>query len=174
MYDLIKKLLYDSTGYENVGDWAVGQPKKYPVKWKADKIEMSNDTSINFYRLGTADIVIGGKTFMQDAQPVKWNVMLKGARMGYSSFSIISSPSTEITPKLSLDSLFGKKSFAAKLLKSCETKTLSGFYYYEVKLPKKDKVFLKISWISLNGKSAIRIDGYDSWSQYTAKLDCKN
>ncbi len=51
LYDLIKKLLYDSTGYENVGDWAVGQPKKFPVKWKADKIEMSEDTSINFYRL---------------------------------------------------------------------------------------------------------------------------
>ena len=35
--DLIKKLITDSTGYENVGDWAVGQPKKYPVKWNADK-----------------------------------------------------------------------------------------------------------------------------------------
>lgn len=37
LYDLIKKLLYDSTGYENVGDWAVGQPKKLPVKWMTDR-----------------------------------------------------------------------------------------------------------------------------------------
>ncbi len=58
VFDLIKKLLCDSTGYENIGDWAVGQPQKFPVKWKADKIEMSEDTSINFYRLGTANSII--------------------------------------------------------------------------------------------------------------------
>jgi len=29
LYDLIKKLLCDSTGYENVGDWAVGQPGNF-------------------------------------------------------------------------------------------------------------------------------------------------
>jgi hypothetical protein len=48
LYDLIKKLINDSTGYENVGDWAVGQPKKFPVKWNEDRIIMSEDTSINF------------------------------------------------------------------------------------------------------------------------------
>ena len=64
----------------------VGQPKKFPVKWKADRIEMSNDTSINFFRMGTADITIKGRSFSQAGQPVKWNVMLKGPRMGYGSF----------------------------------------------------------------------------------------
>ena len=77
LYDLIKKLLTDSTGYENIGDWSVGQPKKYPVKWKADKIEMSPDTSINFFRMGTADIAIKGRSIMQAGQPVKWRVMLQ-------------------------------------------------------------------------------------------------
>lgn len=171
---LIGKLAYDSTGYENVGDWAVGQPKKYPVKWKADKIEMSNDTSINFYRLGTAEITVKGKTYKQGSEPVKWNVMLKGARSGYSSFSILSSPSAEISPKLTLDSLFGAKLFAAKRLKACDANPLSGFYYYEMKLPKKDKLFLKITWLTLKGKTALRIDGFDNWSKYAAKLDCKN
>lgn len=173
MYDLIKKLLYDSTGYENVGDWAVGQPKKFPVTWKADRIEMSDDTSINFYRLGTADIMVNNRSFMQTGKPVKWNIMLKGARSGYSSFSIISTPSTEIKPKFTIDSLFGNKLFTAKLLKSCDTKPIKGYYYYEVKIPKKDIAFLKINWLIINGNTALRIDVYDSWSKNAAKLECQ-
>ncbi|MEQ1797501.1 MAG: hypothetical protein ABL872_06085 [Lacibacter sp.] len=172
LYDLIKKLINDSTGYENVGDWAVGQPKKFPVKWNEDRITMSEDTSINFYRMGTANITMKGRSFMKAGQPVKWNVMLKGPRMGYTSFSIISSSSEEIQPKYIIDSVFGKNPFAAKLLKSCDTKALAGYYYYEVKLPKKDLAFIKLSWLSVNGNTAIRIDCYDNWSKYAVKLDC--
>lgn len=173
LYDLIKKLLIDSTGYENAGDWAVGQPKKFPVKWKADQIEMSDDTSINFYRMGSADISIKGKSFMQAGQAVKWGIMLKGPRMGYSSFSIVSSPlSSEMQPKYNPDSIFGKKPFAAKLIKSCDAKIVSGYYYYQLKLPKKDIAFLKLSWVSVNGNTAIRIDCYNNWSKYAVKLDC--
>ncbi len=172
LYDLIKKLLYDSTGYENVGDWAVGQPKKFPVKWKADRIEMSDDTSINFYRMGAAEITVKGQSFMQAGLPVKWNIMLKGPRMGYTSFSIISSLSAEIKPIFNLDSVFGKKPFKVKLFKSCDAKTLAGYYYYELKLPKKDIAFIKLSWLSVNGNTAMRIDCYDSWSKYAVKLDC--
>jgi hypothetical protein len=173
LYDLIKKLLTDSTGYENIGDWAVGNPKKFPVKWKADKIEMSPDTAINFFRMGTADVVINGRTFTQAGQPVKWSVMLKGPRMGYGSFSIISAPlSNDMPPKYNLDSVFGKKPFKAKLLKSCDAKTISGYYYYELKLPKKDMAYLKLSWVSVNGATALRVDCFDSYSKYAAKLDC--
>lgn len=111
LYDLVVKLMYDSTGNENVGDWAVGTPKKYPVKWKADRIEMSDDTSINFCRTGAADVTIKGKNFWQAGVPVKWNIMLKGARMGYSSLSIFSSASQDLRPRHTLDSLFGKKNF---------------------------------------------------------------
>lgn len=172
LYDLIKKLLTDSTGYENVADWAVGQSKNFPVKWQTDRIEMSDDTSINFFRRGTADITINGKSFIQAGQPVKWNLMLKGPRMGYTSFSIISSPGNQLQPKYTIDSIFGEKPFTAKLLKKCDDKTFSGYYYYEIKLPKKDIAYLKISWISLNGNTALRIDGYSSWSTYAVKLDC--
>lgn len=171
LYDLIKSLLYDSTGYENVGDWAVGQPKKFPVKWKADKIEMSQDTGINFFRVGTADVSVKGRNLTHLAQPVKWNIMLKGPRMGYSSFSILSSPG-DIQPKYNIDSLFGNKPFKARLLKSCDAKAFSGYYYYELKLPKKDLAYLKIGWLSLNGNTALRIDCYDGYSKYAAKLDC--
>ncbi|MBC7934172.1 MAG: hypothetical protein H7Y86_02260 [Rhizobacter sp.] len=172
LYDIVKKLLYDSTGYENVGDWAVGKPKKYPVKWNADKVEMSYDTSINFYRRGTADISIKGKTFLTGTEPVKWNVMLKGPRMGYASFSILSSNSTAFKTHYTIDSLFGNKSFKATLLKSCDSKSLGGYYYYELKIPKKDLAYIKFSWISLHGSTAIRIDVYDNWSKYAVKLNC--
>ena len=173
LYDLVKKLVTDSTGYENVGDWAVGKPKKYPVKWKADKIEMSDDTSINFFRMGTADIRLNGRSFTHAGQPVKWNVMLKGPRMGYGSFSIISSANSSMKPRYTIDSLFGKRPFTAKLLKSCDAKELAGYYYYEVKLPKKDVLYMKVSWLSLNGNTATRIDGFDNYSKYAVKLDCK-
>lgn len=172
LYDLVKKFIYDSTGYSNVGDWAVGEPKKFPVKWKADRIEMSDDTSINFFRIGSADITIRNKSFMQNGQPVKWNVMLKGPRMGYTSFGIISTPSADLPSKPVIDSIFGKKPFTAKLLRSCDSKTLTGYYYYELKLPKKDLAFIKISWLSVKGNTALRIDVYDADSQYAAKLDC--
>lgn len=172
LYDLIKKFLYDSTGYENVGDWAVGNPKKFPVKWEADRIEMSDDTSINFFRRGSADITIKEKSFITGTTPAAWKIMLKGPRMGYTSFSIISSNSAELKTHATIDSLFGNKNFKAKLLKSCDHSTLRGYYYYEVKLPKKDMAFIKFSWLSVNGSTAIRIDVYDSWSKYAVKLDC--
>ena len=174
LYDLVKKLLYDSTGFENVGDWAVGKAQKYPVKWKADRLEMSNDTSVNFFRQGTADISINGKSFTNGGKPLTWNVLLKGPRMGYASFSIASAGSTELKPKPTVDSLLGRRPYKATLLKSCDSNPLTGYYYYSVKLPKKDLVYLKLSWITVNDATAIRVDGYDSWSQYQAKLACKN
>ncbi len=173
LLNLIKSLLCDSTGYENVGDWAVGNPKKFPVAWKADRIEISPDTSINFYRMGTANITIKGHSFTSKGQPAKWNIMLKGPRMGYASFSIISSPCSDMQYKWTIDSIFGNKPFKATLLKSCDSKLLTGYYYYEVKLPKKDVAYLKLSWLSMNGSTAIRIDCYDSWSKYAVNLDCR-
>ncbi len=172
LYDLLVKLMYDSNGYENVGDWAVGKPKKFPVQWKADRIEMSDDTSINFFRTGTTNISIKGRSYQQAGVPVKWNIMLKGPRMGYSSYSIISSPSKDLKPRYTIDSLFGERSFKARLIKSCDHKELAGYYYYEVKIPKKDPVFMKLSWLSVQGNTAIRIDTYDGWSKYAVKLDC--
>lgn len=172
LYNLVKNIITDSTGYENVGDWAVGKPKKFAVKWKEDRIIMSEDTSINFYRMGTADITVKGKSFAYSGQPVKWNVMLKGPRMGYTSFSIISTlPTAEMKAGFNIDSVFGNKPFKAKLIKSCE-KTLSGYYYYEVKIPKKDIAYIKFSWLTINGNTAMRIDCYDGWSKYAVKLDC--
>ncbi|RYF89307.1 MAG: hypothetical protein EOO03_06340 [Chitinophagaceae bacterium] len=172
LYDLIVKFMYDSTGYESVGDWGVGKPKKFPVAWKTDRIEMSDDTSINFFRSGTADISIKGKKIATSNNTAAWRIMLKGPRMGYSSYSIISVPSKDFAPRYTIDSLFSKKKFKATLLKKCDHKDLAGYYYYEVKVPGKDPAFIKFSWLYIQGNTAVRIDGYDSWSKYAVKLDC--
>lgn len=172
VYDLIKKLVYDSTGYENVGDWAVGEPKTFPVKWQADRIEMSDDTSINFFRRGVTTLTVNNKLITTENGGA-WNIMLKGPRMGYTSFSMISPASANLHPKFSIDSLFAGKKYQATLLKSCDTKPMHGYYFYELKIPKKDLAYLKISWITVSGKTAYRIDGYDGWSKHAAKLECR-
>jgi hypothetical protein len=172
LYNLVRALIPDSTGYENVGDWAVGNPKKFTVKWKSDRIEMSDDTSINFFRMGSADVTLNGKLLAQKDQPAKWSVMLKGPRMGFTSFSLLSTPASNLQPKQNIDSVFGKKAFRSKLVRACDTKDLTGFYYYELKLPKKDIAYLKITWLMLNGSTALRIDVFDAFSRYAAKLNC--
>lgn len=163
----------DSTGYSNIGDWDVSKAKKIPIKWKEDRIIMSDDTSINFYRLGSLDIQVAGKSFMLNGQPVKWQIMLKGPRMGFSSFSIISTASKELLGKYTLDSLFKDKDYFAKLLKKCDAKALAGYYYYQLKMKGKDVLYIKTSWVNVNGNVMIRIDGYDDWSKYAVKLECK-
>jgi len=99
--------------------------------------------------------------------------MLKGPRMGYTSFSIISGPSKDLQSKWTIDSLFGSRPYFSKMLKACDSKSLTGYYFYELKLPKKDKVYMKCSWININGSTALRIDCYDAESLYAARLDCK-
>lgn len=166
LYNLVKQFAYDSTGYTNVGDWAIGKPKRFPVKWKADRIEMSEDTSINFFREGTVSIPDHNKI-------VVWKILLKGARSGYTSYSMMSPANSFFKPGITIDSLFGQKPYKATLLKNCERNPVSGFNYYEIKFPKKDPVYLKLTWLHLQEKTAYRIDVYDSWSNYAVKLNCK-
>lgn len=173
LYDFIKNVISDSTGYPIVGDWSVNKLKTAQVKWKTATIQISDDTSINFYRQGTSNFMVNGKKHNTGGKPLLWNIMLKGPRAGYTSFSILSGAARSLAPKMALDSLFGKRPYSAKLLKRCDGSSLAGFYYYEVKLPKKDIIYLRLSWISLNGNTALRIDGYDAWSSYAAKLHCK-
>jgi hypothetical protein len=171
LFDLVKKLVQDSTGYETTGDWAVGHPSAYPVQWQADRIEMSDDEKINFFRKGTANITVNGATYLNMNKPVKWDVMLKGPRMGFSSFSIQSASHKSIAVKMTIDSIFGKKPYNFRLLKACSGEA-SGFYYYEVKMPKKVMAWIKISWACSAGNCRLSLDGYDDWSKQYADLDC--
>ncbi len=172
LYDFIKAFLYDSTGYENVGDWATGKPKKYPVKWETQHVEMSADTSINFFRLGTADLSFRKLSLQKNGQPIKWNIILTGSRMGYSKLSIIGTPADNITVPLHIDSLFSGKRYQARLIKACTSHPTVGYNYYELKLPRKDPAYIVITWAKASMGTAIRIDCYDGWSRQQFKEVC--
>lgn len=168
LYDLIRSLLYDSTGYENVGDWGVGAPDKFPVKWEADRIEMSEDSSVHFYRAGIAQVAVTGDVHTAD----KWSLVIEGPRMGYTSFTLSGPATAAFKSNHSLEALLGDKPYRATLIKRCDTKPDHGFLYYELKLPAKDIEFVKLSWYPSNGNTLLRMEGYDNWSKYAVNLDC--
>lgn len=172
LYDLIKKLVQDSTIEPIVGDWAVGKPSAYPVQWQADRLEMSDDLTINFFRKGTANITVNGTPYTTGNAPMKWAVMLKGPRMGFTSFTITSGSHPSIKPKTNIDSLFAKQLYTFKLLKSCDKNPSAGFYFYEVHIPKKVTAWIKISWTCNGGLCALTLDCYDDWSKQYATLLC--
>jgi len=172
LFDLVKKLVQDSTPYASVGDWAVGKPNTYPVKWKADKVEMSDDLSINFFRTGTADITVNNKYYFPENKDDKWMVMLKGPRSGFSSFTITSPLTKDVSPKTVIDSLLGSKDITYKMLQLCNKKDISGFTYYKVNIIKKVTAWLKISYNCKNGACIITLDCYDDWSKQYANLVC--
>ena len=172
LFDLIKNFVQDSTEYPTTGDWAVEKPKTYPVKWESDRIVMSDDMKINFYRKGTANISVNGKTFNDGASPAKWNVMLRGPRMGFISFNITSPYLKNLYQKITIDSLLNTKQYSYKLLKSCDSKPDGGFYYYQLSIPKKVTSWLKVAWACKSGACSVSIDCYDDWSKQYADLNC--
>ncbi len=40
LFDLVRKLVQDSSVSGTSGDWAVGHPATYPVKWQEDRVVM--------------------------------------------------------------------------------------------------------------------------------------
>ncbi len=167
LFDLIKKFVQDSAKYDVSGDWSVGHPATFPVKWQADRIEMSDDEKINFFRKGTADITLNGRNFTG-----KWTVMLMGPRSGFSSFSIASPNISNFRPRQTIDSLFPKKLYSYQLLISCDASSGYGFYYYQIKIPKKVTSWLKVSWLCKEAGCTIILDCYDDWSKQYANLAC--
>lgn len=172
LYDLVKKLAADSLGYESAGDWAMGQSASIPVQWELNRIIMSDDEKINFYRKGKAAVTVMGKTYSAAGKPVTWDVMLMGPRMGHTSFRIQSGTYPGIGPKPGPDSLFGKKAYSYKMLQEC-IKPNHGFYYYELKMPKKNTCWVKQSWQCTSGACNIRLEVYDAWSKQYTELGCK-
>ncbi|MDB5201499.1 MAG: hypothetical protein JWQ27_908 [Ferruginibacter sp.] len=167
LYDLLKKLIQDSTEYTTTGDWAVGKPGMYPVRWQKDRLEMSDDIKINFFRKGNATILLNSK-----APAAEWNVILMGPRMGFTSFVLTSEPSLNFAPKQALDSLLGNKNYTITILKNCATKTDMGFNYYRMMLPKKVSAWVKLSWAAKEGKYIVRLECYDDWSRQNVDLSC--
>jgi len=172
LFDLMKLLIQDTSEYSMIGDWAVSTPSKYPVKWETSGINMSDDININFYRNGKANIAINGKTFMTQNKPMAWKIMLRGPRMGFTNFTITSAANAGLQTKKTIDSLFANKKFDYKLLKDCSKNPAAGFYFYQVKIPKKVTAWIKVSWVGTGDNCIIQLDCYDEGSKNLANLNC--
>jgi hypothetical protein len=96
-------------------------PAAYLVQWQNERVEMSDDMKINFFRKGTVNILING----HDAS--KWNIMLRGARSGFSSFNISGMPGKNMGMMQTVDSLLGKKPYTYVLSQACAGNGVTGF-----------------------------------------------
>lgn len=172
LFNLVQSLVPDSSEYSAVGDWAVGKPSTYAVKWESDRVTMSDDININFFRKGIAHIAIKGSPIVVAGKSVPWNVMIKGPRAGFSSFTISGTAHKSFSSKTTIDSLFLKNTFTAKLLQRCNKSAAAGFYFYELRIPGKEVAFLKISYRCSGDACSLRLDGYDDWSRKDAVLTC--
>lgn len=135
---------------------------------------ISEDEKINFYRKGTASIPVNGKTFTDAGKSTKWNVTLRGPRSGFSNFNISSPFIKNINSKLTIDSLFGMRSYTYKLLQSCDKNSNNGFYYYVLHIPNKITSWLKLTWTCSDMGCSVSLDCYDDWSRQYADLVCAN
>lgn len=168
---LVTSFIADESEDAVVGDWAVGEPSKYDVKWSTDKLESGNDPNFSFFRNGMTSAYYRGKTLLNSQKPISWAVTLRGPKEGYTSYSIASSPSSELND-FSIESIFSKDAGTWNLLSSCD-EAGKKFRFYEVHLPGKTVHYIKISLIPRSTATAIRIDGYDAGSKELASTDCQ-
>ena len=169
LYDFMYKLAPDS-GKHATGDWSVGKPAFVSIKWKNNRIEMSEDMKINFFREGAITLSVNGVVYqnMQN-KPIGWYLMLRGPRSGFTNYLIMGMGNNSFKPML-IDSLLGKKRYTYQLLKTCSG--TQGFYYYQLKFPKKDPLWMKLSWMYGNSGVTLRIEVYDDGSKSFADLNC--
>lgn len=173
LYDLVKIFIQDTSEYETVGDWSAIESDAKTVKWTSDHLEMSDDMKINFFMNGLVMITLNGSTYTQGNKLVKWNLMLRGPRAGYTNFNLTSPVLPLMKPKVSLDSLLGKNPYTKTLLKSCDDDPANGFYYFKIKLPQKVTSWIKVAWTCNTGGCKVSIDCYDDWSKQYADLICR-
>jgi len=163
LYTLVKKLSLDTL--EDMRDWGVGQPSLYPVKWDKDNVTMSDDIKINFFRTGWANIATkSGNTSCK--------VMIYGPRSGFNSYMILGTVVKDYHSKPTLDSVLGKNPYSAKLLKACDKSDAGGFYYYELKLPKKSLIWVKLTYVCNAAGCSVRLTQYNEYTKADVKLDC--
>jgi len=108
---------------------------------------------------------------LNSQKPISWAVTVKGPKAGFTNYSIVSSPSSELN-EFSIESIFTKDAATWTLLQSCDEPGKK-FMFYEVRIPGKDVHYLRIQLIPRSSATAIRIDGYDPGSKDYADLNCE-
>ena len=175
LYDVVKMFAPDSVkgdNYPSAYDWKIGSDKKSPLKWNTEGLEIVNDKTVK-----QAEVIVSIndstiKTGLDKEMP--WYLVLSGARMGFMQYEIRSPIHPDIKAKTTIEELFPNKKYTATLIKSCEKNRQSGFYFYEVIIPGKKKMQMKVSWDvplfnSLQLKLTFYTDFRDSDSKCTTE-----
>lgn len=172
LFDAVKMFAPDSVkgdGYPSAYDWNTGSDRRSSFKWRTESPEFTDDKTMKKAQaiMAIKDSILkcnDGK----DACP--WSLTLEGARMGYTKFNIVSPTHPEIKIKSKIDELFPGKKYHSALVRTCEITTTAGFYLYELTIPGKKKVLMKISWARARTGSAIALVFYTDFRD--ADLTC--
>ncbi|MEP7080925.1 MAG: hypothetical protein ABI784_09355 [Ginsengibacter sp.] len=169
--ELFKSLIPDSSEYQITGDWNMKKPDAQTIRWTSDHLEMSDDMTINFFKNALVQVTLKGRN--RNPGNSKWNLMLRGPRMGFDNFNLTSPYLSGYSAPPILDSLLSSNSYKSTLVKSCKPTADKGYNWYKIILPKKITAFIKLAWEKNNDQYRLIIDCYDSWSMKYARLDCK-
>ncbi|HQX44632.1 MAG TPA: hypothetical protein PK209_08760 [Saprospiraceae bacterium] len=132
LYDLLKKMVPDSSSTTLSCDWKKGNSPAGLIKWESISPKKNQ---VEYFKNGTL------KLLSHDQKPEDASIFLSGTALsGYSEIQISMTPPTEDgIESYKMEKLLGKKPAAIKLIKDDG----GGFpmYYYEVKFPGKKPVW---------------------------------
>lgn len=172
LFEVVKMYAPDSVkgdSYPGAFDWNIGSDKGSPFKWKTETPEFTSDKTI---KKAQAIMSIKDSTLKcndgKDLCP--WALILDGARMGYTKFNIVSPTHPAIRVKPKIDALFPGQKYSATLIKTCESSSTAGFYFYELIISGKKKMLMKISWASVTSGSAFALAFYTDFKD--VDLNC--
>lgn len=159
LYDVVKLYAPDSVKgdiYPGAYDWNIGSDKRSAFKWKTDAPEFTNNKTM---KKAQAIMTIKDSSLKCNGgkEPCPWSLILYGARMGFTQFNIVSPTHPQIKIKSKIEDLFPGKKYTAAMIKSCDISNTVGFYFYELIIPGKKKMLMKVSWASAAGGSALAL-----------------
>lgn len=158
LFEIIKSLAPDSTESTPLPSWAHTSRPANPVQFTA--MPEMNKVTKKFLLNKDASISIDGKTFScgGNANGCTWTVSLEGNGTSYSQISISPDLSQEVPYQTTIEYLFGKNKYKAKLLKKCDD--TSDMASYEIKIPGKKPFWIQSSMSGGTEGAAIYINCY--------------
>lgn len=158
LFDIIKSLAPDSTESSLLPSWTSASRQANPIQFTA-KPEMNKVTK-KFLLNKDANVSISGKTFScgGNANGCNWAISLEGNSTGYSQLSISPDLSQDVSYQTTIEYLFGKNKYKAKLLKKCDD--TSDMTSYEIKIPGKKPFWIQSYMSGGTEGAAIYINCY--------------
>lgn len=158
LFEIIKSLAPDSLEAGVIPLWAHAARPANPLILKGNP-EMNKVTK-KYLLTQEVTIAINGKTFVcgGNTNSCNWSVSLEGNSTSYSQLSISPDLSQDVSYQTTIEYLFGKNKYKAKLLKKCDD--TSDMATYEIKIPGKKTFWIQSYMSGGTEGSAIYINCY--------------